>query len=150
METSPEISIATSNLCFGCGKNNPCGLKLKFEWDGKMAKSEFTPTDLHQGWKGIIHGGILTTLLDEAMGYVTYFENIPAVTGIIEIRMRQAVLIGQHLIITAWVTKNARRLVQTKAKLTLSDGTIVAEAKATQLIGSSFSNERDKPNNADK
>ncbi len=136
METGRDISIGISDLCFGCGKNNPCGLKLKFEWDGKVAKSEFTPTEFHQGWKEIIHGGILTTLLDEAMGYATYFENLPCVTATMEIRLRRPVLIGQPLIITAWVTRNARRFAETEASLTLKDGTIVAEAKATQYIGS--------------
>ena len=147
MTTAPEISIAPSDKCFGCGHNNPCGLKLKFTWDGKVAKSEFTPTELHQGWRKIIHGGILTSLLDEAMGYAAYFEGIPAVTGIIEVRLKRPVLIGQPLIITASVTKNARRLAETEAKLTLRDRTIVAEAKATQYISSTFSNEIGKPNN---
>lgn len=136
METRPEISVAASDRCFGCGKNNPCGLKLKFEWDGKVVKSEFTPTELHQGWREVIHGGILTSLLDEAMSYAAGFENIFGVTAIIEVRLRQAVLIGQPLIITAWVARNARRLAETEARLTLRDGTVVAEAKATQYVGS--------------
>ncbi|MBA7677550.1 hypothetical protein ES703_85808 [subsurface metagenome] len=148
MATGPQIPIAATDLCFGCGQKNPIGLKLRFEWDGKTVKGEFTPTELHQGWRDTIHGGILTTLMDEAMGYATYFENIPAVTATIEVRLRRPVLIGQRLLITASVTKRARRLTETEAKLTLVDGTVVAEAKATQFIGSSFSDERSKPNNA--
>ena len=68
MITEPQISITISDLCFGCGQNNPIGLKLKFKWDGKTAKAEFTPNKFHQGWSDIIHGGITTTILDEAMG----------------------------------------------------------------------------------
>ena len=146
METGPEIPIAASDLCFGCGKNNPCGLKLEFKWDGKIAKSEFTPTELHQGWKDIIHGGILTSLMDEAMAYAACFEGIACVTATMEIRLRRPASVGKTLIITAWVTKNARRFAETKAKLTLRDGTIIAEAKATQYISSIFNNERGKPN----
>ena len=134
MGTEPEVSVSPSDMCFGCGKNNPCGLKLKFDWDGKMAKSEFTPTELHQGWKAIIHGGILTSLLDEAMGYAACFENIPGVTATMEVKLRRPVSIGQTLIISAWVTKKARRFAETEAKLTLKDGTVVAEAKATQYV----------------
>ena len=81
MATEPEISITPSDMCFGCGRNNPCGVKLSFDWDGRVAKSEFTPTELHQGWQDIIHGGILTTLLDEAMAYAAYFENVAGVTA---------------------------------------------------------------------
>ncbi len=142
MVNKSQIPIATTDLCFGCGKKNPIGLKLKLTWDGKVIKGEFTPDKLHQGWKNVIHGGILTTVLDEAMGYATYFEKIPCVTGILEIRLRQPVTIGQRLLITAWIAKRARRLVETEAKLTTADGTVVAEAKASQLIGSSFTDER--------
>ena len=148
MVTGPQIPIAASDMCFGCGKNNPIGLKLKFEWDGKAAKAEFTPTELHQGWKDIIHGGILTTVLDEAIGYATFFENIPCVTATMQVRLRRPAVIGQPLIVTASVTKNARRFVETEAKLTLIDGTVVAEAKTTQYAGSTFSDERGKPSNA--
>ena len=147
MVTEPQIPIAATDLCFGCGKKNPIGLKLEFEWDGKAVKGEFTPSKFHQGWKDVIHGGILTAVLDEAMGYAAYFEKIPCVTGIMQIRLRRPVLIGQRLLITATVTKRTRRLSETEAKLTLEDGTVVAEAKATQLIGSSFSDERSKPGN---
>ncbi|MDD5509700.1 MAG: PaaI family thioesterase [Dehalococcoidales bacterium] len=134
MTTEPELSIAPSDMCFGCGRNNPCGVRLRFHWDGKAAKSEFTPTELHQGWKDIIHGGILTTLLDEAMAYAAYFENVAGVTGTMEVKFRRPVSIGQHLKITAWIAKRERRFAETRAQLTLSDGTVVTEAKATQYI----------------
>jgi len=149
METGKEISVAASDLCFGCGQNNPCGLKLKFDWDGKVVKSEFTPTELHQGWKGIIHGGILTTLLDEAMAYAAYYEEVAGVTATMEIKLKRPALIGQPLIITAWVTKKERRFAETEARLTFRDGTTVTEAKATQYISSKtiiFSGEGGKPN----
>jgi len=111
-------------------------LKLEFNWDGKVATSSFTTTELHQGWKGIIHGGILSSLLDEAMGYVAYFEKVGGVTAIIEVRFKRPVSIGEPLAITAWVSNKARRFVDTEASLTLKDGTVVATAKAKQYISS--------------
>jgi acyl-coenzyme A thioesterase PaaI-like protein len=136
MMTGPEITVTASDLCFGCGKRNPCGLKLAFSWDGKMAKSEFTPTELHQGWKGIIHGGILTALLDEAMGYAAYYEKVAGVTAAIEARFRRAVSIGEPLMITAWIERKTKRFAETEASLALRDGTIVATAKAKQYVSS--------------
>jgi len=130
----PELSISASDLCFGCGEKNPCGLKLKFDWDGKEAKSQFTPTELHQGWQGIIHGGILTALLDEAMAYAACFAEVGGVTALMETKFRRPVAIGQLLIITAWVSKKTHRFAETGATLTLTDGTVVAEAKATQYL----------------
>jgi acyl-coenzyme A thioesterase PaaI-like protein len=130
----PELSISASDLCFGCGEKNPCGLKLKFDWDGKSARSQFTPTELHQGWQGIIHGGILTSLLDEAMAYAACFAEVGGVTAVMETKFRRPVAIGEPLDITAWISKKSRRFVETEAKLTLADGTVVAEAKATQYL----------------
>ena len=135
MEINPE-SVTACDQCFGCGKNNPCGLKLEFEWDGKMVKSEFTPKEMHQGWHNIIHGGILTSLLDEAMAYAAYFGNVAGVTAALEIRFRKPVTVGQHLVITAWVGNQTRRFAETEARLTLDDGTVVTEAKAKQFVSS--------------
>ncbi len=134
--TGPEISVTASNLCFGCGKRNPCGLKLEFEWDGKVVKSRFTPTELHQGWQGIIHGGILTALLDEAMAYAAYYADAAGVTAAMETRFKHPVSTGQPLTITAWVNRKARRFAETEAQLSLEDGTVVTTAKAKQFLSS--------------
>lgn len=133
MEINPE-TVTACDQCFGCGKNNPCGLKMEFEWDGKIAKSEFTPVEMHQGWHNIIHGGILTALLDEAMAYAACFERIGGVTAAIEVRFRKPVSVGQHLTITSWVGKRTRRFVETEGAITLDDGTVVTEAKAKQFV----------------
>ena len=147
MATGPELSVAASDLCFGCGKNNPCGLKLEFNWDGRVIRSEFTPTELHQGWKEIIHGGILVALLDEAMAYAAYFAKVGGVTAAMETRFRRPVSVGQPLVITAWVNKKTRRFAETEARLILKDGTVVTEAKATQYVSRDITilTEGDKP-----
>ena len=69
---APAITNKNHGWCIGCGKNNPYGLKLNFQWDGKTVRSEFTPNDFYQGWPKIVHGGIITTMLDEVMagGYI--------------------------------------------------------------------------------
>lgn len=140
MATGPQISIGISDLCFGCGQNNPCGLKLKFKWDGKQVRAEFTPNKFHQGWVGIIHGGIITTILDEAMGYAAYYEGIKCVTGNMQTKFKHPLLINEPTVVTASLTKNARRYVETEAKMTLMDGTLVAECTATQYVGGSKPN----------
>ena len=136
MVTGREISIGISDLCFGCGKDNPCGLKLKFKWDGKQVRAQFTPTKFHQGWAGIIHGGVITTVLDEAMGYVAYYEGIKCVTSSMQTRFKRPLSIDEPIIVTASLTRNARRYVETEAKITLMDGTLVAECTAMQYVGS--------------
>ncbi len=132
-----QIPIDTEkgySLCFGCGKENPIGLKLDFKRDGKIVRAEFTPTEFHQGWSGIVHGGIITCLLDEAMGYATRFANMNCVTASMQLRLRRPALIGEPLIITSSITENKRRLVETEANISLKDGTLVAEATSTQFV----------------
>ncbi len=137
MITWPKVPIEPNrgwDMCFGCGKENPIGLKLKVRRDGKTARAEFTPNKHHQGWSGIVHGGILTTLLDEAMGYAALFEGACCVTARMQAKLRRPALIGEPLIITGSVTKNERKLLETEAAISLKDGTLVAEATAAMFI----------------
>ena len=138
----PQISIDTDrgySLCFGCGQENPIGLKLSFQWDGKIARAEFTPTKLYQGWAGFVHGGIITVILDEAMAYAASFGGSGnCVTASIQARLKRMTLIDEPLIITSSITKKTRKLVKTKATISLKDGTIIAEGTSTQFV---FDNE---------
>ena len=133
----PKVSIDTTknlDMCFACGWNNPIGLKLSFEWDDKTAKTEFTPTEFHQGWSGIVHGGIIQCLLDEAMGYATRFEGLDCLTVEMHARLKRPALINEPLIITSSVIKKTRRLIKTKAAISLKDGTLVAEGTAKHFV----------------
>jgi acyl-coenzyme A thioesterase PaaI-like protein len=58
--------------CFGCGKENPIGLKLVFHRDGDRVVSEYTPTELFQGFPSIVHGGVACVLLDELMAWTLW------------------------------------------------------------------------------
>ncbi len=109
-------------------------MKLKFKWDNKTARAEFIPNKSHQGWSGIVHGGIISCLLDEAMGYATYFEGIVCLTAKMQIRIRRPALIGEPLIITSSITRRTKRLVETRAAIALKDGTPVAESTATMFV----------------
>ena len=52
------------NICFGCGSNNHQGLRIKSYWDGQIARCEWMPDPKHQGWKNLLNGGIMATLVD--------------------------------------------------------------------------------------
>jgi len=130
----PAIDAKSLNQCFACGQDNPIGLKLKFSWDGKTARAEFTPTELHQGWQGVLHGGIIYTLLDEAMAYVAYFQGINTVTAKSEVRFKQPVPTQKPLLISATTAKRTRKLLETKATLSLKDGAEVAEGSAVLYV----------------
>ena len=133
----PQVSIDTDrsdSLCFGCGQHNPIGLKLSFKRDGKTARAEFTPDKLYQGWNGIVHGGIITCMLDEAVAHAAHLEGINCLTAKMVVNFRHPARVGEPLIITASITRNTRRLIETEAKVSSSDGNVVAEGAATQFI----------------
>lgn len=120
--------------CFACGRQNPIGLKLEFtEQDGKYITT-FTGGPEHQGWDNIMHGGIVSTLLDEITARYIYHQGYNAVTARLEIRYRHPTPIGQKLTITGWITGQRRNLFELAGKIELPDGTVTAEAKATVAI----------------
>jgi acyl-coenzyme A thioesterase PaaI-like protein len=130
-----EIAAANQyNLCFACSQSNPHGLKLVFRFEEGKAKAEFIPGAYHQSWNGVFHGGLLALCLDEAFGYVLYFQGIKGMTAKMEMRVRQTIRIGQKIFLTGEVKKKTRKLVETYAKAELEDGTLAAEATASMYV----------------
>jgi len=122
------------NLCFACGQENPIGLKLAFRFEDGKAKAEFIPGPYHQSWNGIFHGGLLALCLDEAFGYVLYFQGIKGMTAKMEMRIRKTIRTGQKIFLTGEVKKRTRKLIETYARAELEDGTLAAEATASMYV----------------
>lgn len=121
--------FADDGYCFVCGPKNPAGLKLDFTCDGKSIRTRYTPLKEHQGYKDIVHGGIIATLLDEVMVKLAIELDMPAVTAQMDIRLKQAAKIGEPLIISAEIDSITRKLLEARASAATEDGTVVAEAK---------------------
>ena len=122
------------NKCFGCGKDNPVGLKLEFRWDGKCARADFTPRDIYQGWNGYLHGGIIACILDEALIYAAVLSGTKSITARMEVKLKKLVPITESLVITSWVNSASRKLIETGARIELKDGSVVAEGTSTQFV----------------
>lgn len=120
----------SDGLCFGCGQNNPIGLKLNFRRDGETVRAEFTPAKFYQGWPNILHGGVIASLLDEAMGWAVRFCGLNCVTARMEVNFRRPILVDDSLVVTGTVAKNKGKFVETEAKISLPDGTLMAEGTA--------------------
>ncbi len=129
MEIPKVDTKRTAKLCFACSRENPIGLKLKPIHDGEKVTAEFTAGKFHQGWDDVIHGGILYTLIDEVSAYAMLCHGIEfGVTAKSEIRFKHTAPINEPIQASAWVTKLTKRLVETKAMLTLKDNTIIVES----------------------
>jgi uncharacterized protein (TIGR00369 family) len=123
------MTKAENQCCFGCGTRNPIGLHLKFEEvEGKYVTT-FTAGSEHQSYDGIVHGGIISTLLDEVMARYISEQGIKAVTARLDVRFRQATPIGQELIISGWVTGQRSNMYEMAGEIKLPDGTVTAQGK---------------------
>ena len=119
--------------CFACGSQNPIGLKLTFREDGDKYIAVFRPGPEHQSYDGIVHGGIISTLLDEIMARYPYAKGLNTVTARLEVRYRKPTPIGEDLTVTGWVTKQRGKMIELAGTVALPDGTITAEGKATVI-----------------
>ncbi len=120
-------------MCFACGPNNPVGLHLAFQTfpEGSFG-AEFTPRREHQGYKGIVHGGFLSLVMDEAMIACLYHAGLPAVSAELVVRLLKPVAPGDRLRVTARFEDDDGPLRSAFAEtVRLDDGVVVARARAT-------------------
>lgn len=76
--------------CLLCGSNNPASLGLRFEpTQANCVATSFKPSRLQQGYCGILHGGVIASLLDSAMTHCLFQQNIEAVTADLRVRYHQ-------------------------------------------------------------
>jgi uncharacterized protein (TIGR00369 family) len=126
-----QLAVREDHWCFGCGRQNPIGLKLTFFEDGEYVSAPWTPLREHQGYQGIVHGGLISTVLDEVMSWAIYTRKLWAVTGSINVRFRKPVNVGEPLTARAWVASVTGRKVDVRAQLVRdSDGQVLAEGSA--------------------
>ncbi len=132
------MKFETYGNCFVCGKNNPNGLQLSFEIDREKQtlKSTFVASQTFQGWDGIVHGGIISTLLDEAMAKLIYELGYQAVTASLEVRFKKPAPILEPLSIYGEITEVSKRLIRAKARVAKKDGTVLATGISTCLKNS--------------
>ncbi len=123
-----------SQMCFVCGLENPIGLKASFyeDEDGHVTAT-WTPGEEHQGYPGLLHGGIAAALLDEALGRTVIGRDLWLVTAKMELRYRNPIPIGEPLTVVAELTRVRSRIVEARGELRLSDGRIGAEANAVYV-----------------
>lgn len=119
--------------CFGCGDLNPRGLKLAFRLEDGAAVAEFDPDPHHRGYPGLMHGGLVATLLDEAMGWAAYGQGGWTMTARMQVRFRRPVPLTGRLRVAARVTKQRHRLVEARAELRDDAGTLLAEGEGALL-----------------
>ena len=128
------INTRDDHYCFGCGRLNPSGLHLKFYplTDGTGVWATFTPERVHEGFTGMVHGGIVTAVLDEAMGWAVSAREIWAVTGRISVEFRAPVKVGRETIVSGRIANDRGRALELTGELRQREGDrLLARATAT-------------------
>lgn len=120
--------------CFGCGTENPIGLRLRFERVDGGARAVFRPRPDYQGWDGLLHGGIVLTLLDETLAYAAMFAAGPAVTAEIRARLRHPAPLDDTYVLFGKAAQARLGLVQVHASVTGSAGQVIAEADGKFML----------------
>lgn len=124
-----------ASMCFGCGSDNPWGLKLNFRDEGASYVAEFTPRAEYQGYPGILHGGIVCTLLDESMARMLWSRGMKLPTGKLEVRFRRPARLDGLFRVEASVVSQEGRIISCSSVLKdLTRDEVVAEGKATFLV----------------
>lgn len=123
-----------NQMCFACGTNNPIGLKLKFRQEQDAYITTFTAGLEHQSYDGVVHGGIVSTLLDEVMGRYIYSQGYLAVTAKLDVRFRKPTPVGEALTITGKILGRRGNMIELSSSIALADGTITAQGKATVAV----------------
>ena len=117
--------------CLVCGRQNPHGLKLSLHVDEStgLVWTDFTPRPEHIGFEGIIHGGVLATVLDEAMVWAaTWAGRNFCVAAEMTVRFRKSAAVGAALRVEARVESNRPRLIHCVGTIHGGAGAVVAAA----------------------
>ena len=114
--------------CFGCGEKNPVGLHLTYRFQGDALVTDFTPGGTHEGWPGIVHGGIIATLLYEVMENFAFRKGIVTMMRDMDIQFRRPANIGRNITALARLELSADREMSVTA--TLVQNGVVAEGSA--------------------
>lgn len=116
--------------CIICGSKNPFSLGLKFIPQGEDAiEASFTGGPHLQGYEGILHGGVISAVLDSAMAHCLLVKDIRAVTGDLRVRFLHSIPCTSRVTIRAWLTCAVSTLYELRAEARV-EGKLVARAKA--------------------
>jgi uncharacterized protein (TIGR00369 family) len=138
---APDATVALApnpeNRCFGCGGANDAGMKLTFVQDNNNRRivGKFILGERYQGGGGMAHGGIIATLLDEAMGKVCRFREARAVTAELSIQYLKPVSVQDEIIVEGWEEEEPKgRNLFHAGEIRNSAGDVLARSKSRFVV----------------
>ena len=125
-----------SNPCFGCGGANPRGMRLAFDPDPERRRivGRFRLGTEYQGGPGFIHGGIIATVLDEAMGKVCRFSDVRAVTAELVVEYLKPVRVEQEIRVEAFESQRDGRHLFHQGEIRDTQGELLARGRGRFVV----------------
>ena len=125
-----------SNPCFGCGGANPRGMRLAFDPDSERRRivGRFRLGAEYQGGPGFIHGGIIATVLDEAMGKVSRFSDVRAVTAELTVEYLKPVRVDQEIRVEAFESQREGRHLFHQGEIRDTEGELLARGRGRFVV----------------
>lgn len=133
----PVPTPISDNYCFVCGQDNPKGFKIQVRYlEAEMtAETELSLAREYQGWAEVIHGGILSTLLDEMMAHAVWHFAGPGLTLSLEVRFHAPLKPDEPILVRGVLhTHNGSRRLAEGEIIRLSDGARIASGKSRFLL----------------
>ncbi|MHB8766238.1 MAG: PaaI family thioesterase [Deferrisomatales bacterium] len=125
-----ERPLPHSTWCYVCGSDNPLGLRLTLTAEGDRVRARYTPEVHRQGYRGVTHGGVVGTVLDEIMGWAPclatgrfYF------TAELTVRYLLPFPVGREMVVEAWAEKVTSRLALVRGEVRDEAGAVYATAE---------------------
>jgi len=128
-------SLPRTYNCFVCGRDNPKGLRLTMQTDGEEVLARFIPKREHTGFRDTVHGGLLSTLLDEVMAWICGIKTGQfAYCAELKVRFHLPTLPESEILFTGKLSANQRnRIFKTAAEARDADGKLLASAEGKYL-----------------
>lgn len=121
-----------ANACFGCGAANDGGMQLPFERDEQTqrVRGSFRLGARYQGAPGMIHGGIIAVVFDEALGKVCRFHNVRAVTAELSVEYLRPIKVDQEIRVEAFHVERKQRNLFHEGEIRDVEGRVLARGRA--------------------
>jgi uncharacterized protein (TIGR00369 family) len=116
--------------CFVCGQKNTLGLRLRFRENAadQTVESEVTFPTFLQGWQDTVHGGMLSTVLDEVMVQAALFAGIKCVSAEITVKFKKPAATGTPYSLIGKVLESRGRVIEAEGQIKDASGTLYAQA----------------------
>lgn len=129
------MNLEKDRRCFVCGEENPHSLKVKVRSDGeRRVTAEFVARSRYRGWADYLHGGVLSLLFDELLGWISVYSGYDAMTARLEVRYRKPVPLGSKLTFTGELEKEGKGVLDVRTFAYFEDGSVAAEGKGRMMI----------------